>query len=114
MVNVTDFDVQDYLTDPDSVIYFLDAALEANDAHLFASALGEVAKSQGMSKLAEQSGLPRESLYQILSAKGNPRLETLMRVLDGLGFTLSLRRTRDGESSETYDNVEIHKNLAYA
>ena len=118
MVKTREFDIQNYLTDPESIIYFLNAALEANDAHFFTQALGEVAKSEGMTKLAQRSGIPRESLYQILSGKGNPRLDTLMRVLDNLGFSLSLRPLEESEeeTSKDHKNKEgiVYKEPTYA
>lgn len=55
-------------------------------------ALRHVAEAQGMAKIAERAGLPRESLYKSLSAKGNPTLKTLLAVLNAAGLRLSVTR----------------------
>jgi probable addiction module antidote protein len=82
------FDAADYLADPESVRAFLEDAMESGDARVIAGALGVVARAKGMSEIAEKAGLSRESLYRALSSDGNPRLDTLMRVLDALGIRL--------------------------
>jgi probable addiction module antidote protein len=54
--------------------------------------IGAVARSKGMSQVAETAGLSRESLYRALSAQGNPTLDTTMRVLEALGLRLSVEK----------------------
>ncbi|MFZ5723400.1 MAG: addiction module antidote protein [Pseudomonadota bacterium] len=82
------FDVVDYLkTDADLQAY-LDAALEEDDPALFAAALGDIARAKGMSQLARDTGLGRESLYKALSAEGNPELATVFKVVRALGLKL--------------------------
>jgi probable addiction module antidote protein len=65
--------------------------MEGNDAKHIASALGDVARSKGMTEIARQTGLGRQALYNVLSKNGNPTLETLTAVLDALGLQLSVQ-----------------------
>ncbi|MFD0704346.1 DNA-binding protein [Alloscardovia venturai] len=65
-----------------------------------------------MKELSKKAGIPRESLYQILSDRGNPRLDTLMRILDGLGLNLSITESSRMEESE-HETHEV-KEPAYA
>lgn len=74
-------------TDADMVAY-LEAALEDGDPALVAAALGDIARAKGMSALAREAGLGRESLYKALSPGGNPELATVLRVLHALNLRL--------------------------
>lgn len=65
---------------------YLDAALEAGDPQLVAAVLGDIARAQGMSKVAAASGLGRESLYKSLSINGNPEFATVLKIVDALGL----------------------------
>ena len=67
---------------------YLEAALEECDASLFAAALGDIARTKGMSQLARETGLGRESLYKALSPAGNPEFATILRVVGALGLRL--------------------------
>ncbi len=67
--------------------------MEGNDARHIASALGDVARSKGMSEIARKTGLGRQALYTALSENDNPTLETLTALLDALGFELTVRRS---------------------
>jgi probable addiction module antidote protein len=62
--------------------------LEENDAALVAAALGDIARAKGMSEIARQTGLGRESLYKALSAEGNPEFSTVLKVIRALGLRL--------------------------
>lgn len=80
------WDPSDHLeTEADAVAY-LDAALEAGDPQLVAAVLGDIARAQGMSKVAAASGLGRESLYKSLSINGNPEFATVLKIVDALGL----------------------------
>ncbi len=68
---------------------FLQDAFASGDATEIAEAIGIVARAQGMTTLASEAGMSRETLYRTLSAKGNPTLSTLLAVLKALGFKLS-------------------------
>jgi len=82
------FDAADYIETAEDVAYFLEAAFEDSDPAHIASALGVVARSKGMSKVAEAAGVSRQALYKALSREGNPELSTVLGVLKALGFKL--------------------------
>jgi probable addiction module antidote protein len=67
---------------------YLEAALEEGDPVLVAAALGDIARSKGMSHVARAAGLGRESLYKALSPTGNPEFATIMKVVGALGLEL--------------------------
>lgn len=80
------------LADANEAAAYLNAALEDGDREVFLLALRNVADARlgGMSKLAEASGLNRESLYRMLSEQGNPELNSLSKVLHVLGLKLAV------------------------
>jgi probable addiction module antidote protein len=67
---------------------YLEAALEEGDPALVAAALGDIARAKGMTQVARDTGLGRESLYKALSASGNPEFATVMKVIAALGLKL--------------------------
>lgn len=84
------FDVVDYLKSDEDLQAYLEAVLEENDPALFAAALGDIARAKGMTQLARDTGLGRESLYKALSAEGNPELATVFKVMRALGLRLQV------------------------
>ncbi len=74
-------------TDADMAAY-LEAALEAGDPAVVSAALGDIARAKGMTQIANDTGLGRESLYKALSADGNPELATVLKVVRALGLSL--------------------------
>ncbi len=82
------WDPADYLGDVSDVVAYLEAAFEDGDPGVIAGALGDVARSRGMTAVAAKSGLGRESLYKALSRDGNPSFVTVLKVLDALGLRL--------------------------
>jgi probable addiction module antidote protein len=84
------FDAANYLTDEESVRFYLEEAIATGDVTFIAEALGTVARSKGMTEIARAAGVSRESLYRTLSVKGNPELATIIKVLDTLGLRLAL------------------------
>ncbi|MBI3798236.1 MAG: putative addiction module antidote protein [Deltaproteobacteria bacterium] len=83
----------DALKDPEEAVAYLNAALEEESEgaeELFLLALRNVAEARGIAKLAGDAALNRESLYRVLSLKGNPRLSTLGALLDALGLRLAV------------------------
>ena len=84
------FDPADYLNDEQGIVAYLSDALETNDPAFIADALGVVARSRGMTRIAGDTGLSRESLYRALSPSGNPELATVLRVIQALGLQLSV------------------------
>jgi probable addiction module antidote protein len=65
---------------------YLEAALEEGDATVVAAVLGDIARAKGMSDIARDTGLGRESLYKALSAEGNPEFSTILKVVKALGL----------------------------
>jgi probable addiction module antidote protein len=87
----TRFDAADYLDSEERQIAYITAALEDGDADFVRDALGVVARARGMSEIAKNAGLNRESLYKALGQSGNPEFATVMRIVRALGLTLSAR-----------------------
>jgi probable addiction module antidote protein len=83
------FDPAEYLDDSEAIAAYLTEALATEDPAFIADALGVVARAHGMSEIALQSGLSRESLYRALSPDGNPEFATVLRVLRAMGLRLS-------------------------
>ena len=84
------FDMANYLTDEEDVVEYLRQVLEDGDPALLGAALGDIARARGMSQLARDTGLSRESLYKSLSGKRAPNSDTLFKVMKALGFKLTL------------------------
>jgi len=84
------YDTAEHLRSPDEMAAYLDAWLvEApDDTAGIARALGDIARAKGMSQVARDTGLSRESLYRALSENGNPSLDTVLRVAKALGLQL--------------------------
>ena len=80
------------LDDDEMIVEYLKAALEENDPEFFVKAIGNVARAMGMTNLAQQTHLGRSSLYKALSGERDPRIGTVMKVLDALGVRLSVAR----------------------
>ena len=87
---VTAYDVSEHLRTPEEMAAYLDAWLEEapEDAAGIARALGDIARAKGMSQVAKDAGLSRESLYRALSAEGNPSFATVLKVAKALGLRL--------------------------
>lgn len=86
----TRYDVAEHLRSPVEMALYLDACLaEApEDAAFIAKALGDIARANGMSRIAEETGLSRESLYKSLSGERAPDFTTILKVLKALGLQL--------------------------
>ena len=84
------YDVSEHLRTPEEMAAYLDAWLEdaPEDAAGIARALGDIARAKGMSQVAKDAGLSRESLYRALSAEGNPSFATVLKVAKALGVRL--------------------------
>lgn len=87
---VSKFDVADYLDSDEMIAEYLNAVIEEEDTDLLLSAIGEIAKAQGMSKIAEETGLGRESLYKALKPGAKPRFSTILKVIHSLGVDLAV------------------------
>jgi probable addiction module antidote protein len=87
------FDSAEYLDSPEAIETYLEDALESNDPTVIAHALGASARAKGMSRIAQDVGLSRESLYKALSADGDPELATVLKVIKALGLKLTIAPT---------------------
>lgn len=84
------WDASDHLETKEDIVAYLEAALEDGDPGLVTAALGDVARSRGMTTIARETGLGRESLYKALSTEGNPEFSTVIKVLQALGLRLQV------------------------
>jgi probable addiction module antidote protein len=84
------WDSAQYLKTEEDMALYLDACLQeaGDDAAFIAKALGHIARAKGMSQVAREAGLGRESLYKALSGEGNPSLATILKVTAALGIQL--------------------------
>jgi probable addiction module antidote protein len=89
MSQLKPFEAAHYLTDEATIGEFLTAALEDENPDVFLCALQEVAKARGMSQLAKDAGINRESLYKALAPGAKPRYDTVLKVVNALGVKLS-------------------------
>ena len=91
------YDAAEFLRTPEDIEAYLEAIFEdyADDSRVVIKALGDVARAQGMQKVAKATGLNREGLYKALSGTGNPSFETVSKVMAAVGMTLKpVRRVR--------------------
>lgn len=84
------WDSAEHLKSDEEIALYLDACLEeaSDDPAFIAKALGNIARARGMSQLARETGLGRESLYKALSGEGNPSFATILKVIHALGVKL--------------------------
>ena len=83
------FDMARFLDSDEAIAEYLSQVLEDGDADELVTALGHIARAKGMSKIAEEAGLGRESLYKALAPGAKPRLDTVLRVTKALGVRLT-------------------------
>jgi probable addiction module antidote protein len=84
----TPWDPAEHLSSEEDMAAYLEAALEEGDPALIAAALGDIARAKGMTQVAKEAGLGRESLYKALSPAGNPEFATILKVIAALGLKL--------------------------
>jgi len=89
MTQLAPFDAADYLDDEETIAEYLSAALEDPNPDVFLAAVRDVARARGMSQLAKDAGLGRESLYKALTPGAKPRYETVLKLLQALGVKLA-------------------------
>ena len=95
------FDVVDYLDSEESIAEYLSAVMEERDPDLVIAALSDIAKARGMAKLAEDSGLNRESLYKALRPGSKPRYETIAKIMGALNVKLQAVPIKQQQQSGT-------------
>ena len=89
MDNVTIFDTAQYLDTKEMIAEYLSQVLADGDTDELLIAIGNIAKAKGMSLIAKDTGLGRESLYKAFQAGSKPRFETIMKVLNSFGVKLA-------------------------
>lgn len=85
------FDMANYLSNEEEITEYLRQVLEDGDPAELAAALGDIARARGMTQLARDTGLSRESLYKSLSGERAPSSDTLFKVMRALGFQLTIQ-----------------------
>ena len=97
----TPYDVAEFLETPEEMAAYLEACIEeANgDAAFIAKALGDIARAKGMTQIARETGLSRESLYKALSGERSPSFDTVLKVVSALGLKLSASAREVAEAS---------------
>jgi probable addiction module antidote protein len=90
MTATTKYEVAEHLRTPEEMAAYLEACIEeaGDDAAFVAKALGDIARAKGMSQVARDTGLSRESLYKALSGERNPGFDTILKVTRALGLKL--------------------------
>jgi probable addiction module antidote protein len=83
------WDVTEFLGSEEAIFAYIEAAFEDGDPAIIKKALGEVARARGMTSIAQEAGVTRESLYKALSEDGDPRMSTLVGVMKALGVKLA-------------------------
>lgn len=89
-VKVSKFDIAEYLNDEIMIEEFLNNALEEGKTEDLIGALGHIAKAIGMTKIANDTGMSRPSLYKALSKGSKPQFETIHKVIKALGGNLTV------------------------
>lgn len=90
----TRWDSAEFLKTEEDIGYYLEACMEeaGDDPASIAKALGTIARARGMSQVARDAGLSRESLYRALSGEGNPEFGTILKVAKALGLKLHIAK----------------------
>jgi probable addiction module antidote protein len=83
------WDVSEHLDSEEAIAAYLNAAIDDGDPTLIQAALGDIAKAKGMSQIARESGMGRQSLYKSLDEDGNPSFTTIINVAKALGLKLT-------------------------
>jgi probable addiction module antidote protein len=89
-LKTTRWDASEFLDNDEAVAAYLNAAFEDGDPNFIAASIGHVAKAKGMSQIARETGLSRESLYRALGDDGNPELSTMTKVMRALGMRIQI------------------------
>ncbi len=95
--HTTRYDVAEHLRTPEEMAAYLEACLEEadGDAAFVARALGDIARAKGMTQVARDAGLSRESLYKALSGERTPNFDTVLKVVGALGLKLHAEATKN-------------------
>lgn len=85
-VKTMPWDAAEHLKTKEDMAAYLEAAIEDGDPVVISAAIGDIARAKGMSQIARETGLGRESLYKALSPGGNPEFATILKVVRALGL----------------------------
>ncbi|MDR0447761.1 MAG: putative addiction module antidote protein [Treponema sp.] len=91
-MKTSEYDPAEYIRTRKDVMAFLEGALEENDPEFLLETIGHIARSKGMALIAKELNLDRAGLYKSFSPDGNPYFFTVIKVLDNLGFRLSIQQ----------------------
>jgi len=89
-ITFSKWDPAKYINDKETVIAYIEAALEENDPDFLLSVIGDIARSKGMAQIARELNLDRKGLYKSLAPDGNPSFKTVFKLLDLLGLRLKM------------------------
>ena len=103
----TRYHVAEHLRTPEEMAAYLEASFEEadGDAAFIAKALGDIARAKGMSKVANETGLSRESLYKALSGERSPDFDTILRVIKALGLKLCAEVVTNDPVGQQHDGA---------
>ena len=90
MSQVSDFDISEYLDDRETITEYLNQVLQDGDMNEILDAIGNIAKAKGITQIAKDTGLGRESLYKTFAKDAKPRFETVVKVLKSLDIKLQV------------------------
>lgn len=99
-MKTTIFDISEMLDDEEMIAEYLSAVIAENDTRLLLKAIGHIAKARGMSKIATDSGLGRESLYKALVENAQPRFDTVMKVLGAMNVKMNFSPVLDKKKTK--------------
>ena len=96
------YDVGEFLETPEEMAAYLEACIQESegDSAFIAKALGDIARAKGMTQIARETGLSRESLYKALSGDRSPSFDTILKVISALGLKLSASAKEVAEVAE--------------
>ena len=89
-LQITNFDIAQYLDDKDIIAQYLSEILADGNTDELLVALGNIAKAKGMTQIAKDTGLGRESLYKTFNPKSKPKFDTIMRVMNSFGVKMQI------------------------
>ena len=99
-----DFDMSEYLDSEEAIAEYISQVLKEGDSDEFLRALGYIAKARGMTQIAKNAGLSRESLYKALRKGTKPRFDTIMKVLNALNIKLQISVSKSQIENK---NIEV-------
>lgn len=96
------YDVAEFLETPEEMAAYLEACIQESegDSACIAKALGDIARAKGMTQIARETGLSRESLYKALSGNRSPSFDTILKVISALGLKLRASAKEVAEVAE--------------